>query len=356
MTSPKETVTSKESEAETPARASESSERQKLVHQMDKLASVVPPLPGIVLRLQQELANEWVNIQKLSNLVRTDPTLAGSVLRVANSPYWRGTRQIVEIEEAIQRMGMETLRSITTVMAMRSAKISDKGPAGSSMRDFWKHSLLVAVGSVQIARRSPVDRQGLEQVWMAGLLHDIGSLLSPMLFPVGWTRVLEEIQRIPAASPAKPEAKDADATEDEEEAVELPPRLDLLDIERLHMETDHGRIGGAFVERHWNLPHRPAGGKLDRAFASDSASAGLGRAAGRRRRAGDGRVLATRVHPIPHPGGSSQGFRCGSRLRCGGVHGVPREEPAPGGGLAHGGLSRVRPGPEGGERLPLHAS
>lgn len=254
MTSPKETVTSKESEAETPARASESSERQKLVHQMDKLASVVPPLPGIVLRLQQELANEWVNIQKLSNLVRTDPTLAGSVLRVANSPYWRGTRQIVEIEEAIQRMGMETLRSITTVMAMRSAKISDKGPAGSSMRDFWKHSLLVAVGSVQIARRSPVDRQGLEQVWMAGLLHDIGSLLSPMLFPVGWTRVLEEIQRIPAASPAKPEAKDADATEDEEEAVELPPRLDLLDIERLHMETDHGRIGGAFVERHWNLP------------------------------------------------------------------------------------------------------
>lgn len=254
MTTPTETVTSKEAAADTPARASESSERQKLVHQMDKLASVVPPMPGIVLRLQQELANEWVNIQKLSNLVRTDPTLAGSVLRVANSPYWRGTRQIVEIEEAIQRMGMETLRSITTVMAMRSAKISDKGPAGSSMRDFWKHSLLVAVGSVQIARRSPVDRQGLEQVWMAGLLHDIGSLLSPMLFPVGWTRVLEEIQRIPAASPAKPEAKDADATEDDEEAVELPPRLDLLDIERLHMETDHGRIGGAFVERHWNLP------------------------------------------------------------------------------------------------------
>lgn len=256
MTTPTETVSTKDSAAGTPAPAPETLERQKLVHQMDKLASVVPPMPGIVLRLQQELANEWVNIQKLSNLVRTDPTLAGSVLRVANSPYWRGTRQIVEIEEAIQRMGMETLRSITTVMAMRSAKISDKGPAGSSMRDFWKHSLLVAVGSVQIARRSPVDRQGLEQVWMAGLLHDIGSLLSPMLFPVGWTRVLEEIQRIPAASPAKTETKDAEGTEDPEEAeaVELPPRLDLLDIERLHMETDHARIGGAFVERHWSLP------------------------------------------------------------------------------------------------------
>lgn len=253
MTTPTETASAKDASVDNPARSPESSERQKLVHQMDKLAAVVPPMPGIVLRLQQELANEWVNIQKLSNLVRTDPTLAGSVLRVANSPYWRGTRQIVEIEEAIQRMGMETLRSITTVMAMRSAKISDKGPAGGSMRDFWKHSLLVAVGSVQIARRSPVDRQGLEQVWMAGLLHDIGSLLSPMLFPVGWTRVLEEIQRIPASSSAKAEEKDAD-DEKAEDPGELPPRLDLLDIERLHMETDHGRIGGAFVERHWNLP------------------------------------------------------------------------------------------------------
>lgn len=251
MTTPTETASAKESSVDTSPRSPESSERQKLVHQMEKLAAVVPPMPGIVLRLQQELANEWVNIQKLSNLVRTDPTLAGSVLRVANSPYWRGTRQIVEIEEAIQRMGMETLRSITTVMAMRSAKISDKGPAGSSMRDFWKHSLLVAVGSVQIARRSPVDRQGLEQVWMAGLLHDIGSLLSPMLFPVGWTRVLEEIQRVPAS--AKPETPASEETPDEE-SVEAPPRLDLLDIERLHMETDHGRIGGAFVERHWNLP------------------------------------------------------------------------------------------------------
>lgn len=256
MTPPTEAESPKDSATDAPARASGSDERQKLVHKMEKLASVVPPMPGIVLRLQQELANEWVNIQKLSNLVRTDPTLAGSVLRVANSPYWRGSRQIVEIEEAIQRMGMETLRSITTVMAMRSARISDKGPAGGSMRDFWKHSLLVAVGSVQIARRSPVDRQGLEQVWMAGLLHDIGSLLSPMLFPVGWTRVLEEVQRIPAASPAKVETKDAQGADDTEEgeAAELPPRLDLLDIERLHMETDHGRIGGAFVERHWNLP------------------------------------------------------------------------------------------------------
>lgn len=237
--------------APSPDMRPEQTDRQKLVHGMEKLAAVLPPMPGIILKLQHELSNEWVNIQRLSNLVRTDPTLSGSVLRVANSPFWRGSRQIVEIEEAIQRMGMETLRSITTVMAIRTAKISEKGPAGSSLRDFWKHSLLVAVGSVQIARRSPIDRNGLEQIWMAGLLHDIGILLAPMLYPMAWTRVLEQIAPVAAATP-----KGDDSASDPSEAPELEPqpRIDLLEIERLHLGIDHGRIGGAFVERHWQLP------------------------------------------------------------------------------------------------------
>jgi len=236
-----------------PETGNESPQRQKLVQGLDRLAVALPPMPGIVLRLQQELSNEWVNIQRLSNLVRTDPTLAGSVLKVANSPYWRGSRQITEIEEAIQRMGMETLRSLSTMVAMRSASPSLKGPAGASMKDFWRHSLLVAVGSVHLARRSPVDRVGLEQVWMAGLLHDIGILLAPMLYPLGWTRTLQAILPQESANTTPPPEAEASAEEDSTE-VELPPRIDLLDAERLHLNADHARIGGAFVERHWHLP------------------------------------------------------------------------------------------------------
>jgi len=230
-----------------------SDSHEQLVAGLDRLASILPPMPGIVARLQQELSNEWVNIQRLANLVRSDPTLAGSVLRVANSPYWRGSRQIVEIEEAIQRMGMETLRSLSTVMSLRSATASDKGPAGGTMRDFWRHSLLVAVGSVQIARRSPIDRKGLEQIWMAGLLHDIGAVLAPMLYPLGWTRVLQTFEE-PDPPPSATDLPDAAPSEAAPIEDMAPERIDLLETERLHMGIDHAHIGSVFVQKHWNLP------------------------------------------------------------------------------------------------------
>lgn len=231
-------------------------QHEQLVAGLDRLASVLPPMPGIVARLQQELSNEWVNIQRLANLVRSDPTLAGSVLRVANSPYWRGNRQIVEIEEAIQRMGMETLRSLTVVMTVKNATVSDKGPAGSTMRDFWRHSLLVAIGSVQIARHSPIDRKGLEQVWMAGLLHDIGAVLSPLLYPLGWTRVLQAIEEsgAPRLDPPPSTPDESGAEPDAAPSTQPAAMVDLLEIERLHMGIDHAHIGSVFVQRHWHLP------------------------------------------------------------------------------------------------------
>lgn len=232
-----------------------SANHDQLVAGLDKLASILPPMPGIVARLQQELSNEWVNIQRLANLVRSDPTLAGSVLRVANSPYWRGSRQIVEIEDAIQRMGMETLRSLAMVLSLRTDTVSDKGPAGGTMRDFWRHSLLVAVGSVQIARRSSIDRKGLEQIWMAGLLHDIGAVLAPMLYPMGWTRVLQAFEELETKPTTASDESTALATP-EGETAEAPPleRIDLLETERLHMSIDHAHIGSVFVQKHWNLP------------------------------------------------------------------------------------------------------
>lgn len=223
--------------------------RAEIVHGLERLALVLPPMPAVVLRLQQELANEWVNIQRLATLVRTDPTLSGSVLRVANSPFWRGTRQISEVEEAIQRIGLEMLRSLVTVLAVRSSKIVEKGPLGSDMADFWRHSLLVAVGSVQIARRSPMDRATLEQVWMAGLLHDIGALLAPLLYPAAWAEMAKEFQGERLKPPV---VSEPDSSADPE--PDPPPQRDLMDLEEKRLGTHHARIGGVFAERHWHLP------------------------------------------------------------------------------------------------------
>ncbi len=232
-----------------PAATAPPLDRESIIRGLDRLTAVLPPMPGVIVRLQQELSNEWVNIQRLANLVRTDPALAGAVLRTANSPFWRGSRQIAEVEEGIQRIGMETLRSLVTVMAVKGSRFGPKAPEGIDLAAFWKHSLLVAVGAVQLARRCPIDRAGLEQVWMAGLLHDIGALLAPHLYPIGWARV-QQAMAPPLSAELACEPEPGSTTD----APASTPRVDLLETERIHLGVDHASIGAAFVQRHWNLP------------------------------------------------------------------------------------------------------
>ena len=200
--------------------------------EIDRCAAFLPTIPAILQKLETEMASEWVNVSRLANLVRTDPSLAGSVLKVANSPLWRGATQITEVEEAIQRLGKNNLKSIATVMALKQGGFPQTGLLGSNLHAFWRHSLLVAAGAVQIVRAESTDHSLLDQVWFAGLLHDLGALVAPLLYPLEWERMSDHIlSRSPESEPTT-----------------------LNELSKTYLGIDYARIGGAFASRAWNTP------------------------------------------------------------------------------------------------------
>lgn len=205
--------------------------------ELDRNAAVLPPIPAIMARLQAELSSEWVNTTRLANLVRTDPALDAMVLKVANSPYWRGTREIHDVEEAVQRLGKDNLRSLATVLVMQNGAFPTTGLLKGTMHDFWRHALLVASGAVQIFRKSAQAHDAMEQVWTAALFHDLGALFMPMLFSHEW-EVLEE--RVSSAAPS---------------VQNISP---LFLMERDVLGTDHAMVGGVFAKKFWKLPESVA--------------------------------------------------------------------------------------------------
>lgn len=199
--------------------------------QLKRCAAVFPPIPQVLLKLERELSNDWMNVARMSNLIRTDPALVGAVLKLSNSPYWRGARQITEIEDAFQRIGKDNLRSVATLLALQQGNLPSKGLMGASRNSFWRHSLLVAAGSVQIARSATTNREVLEQVWTAGLMHDLGALLAPLVYPDEWGAVPRKV---------------ADSKGSGQSAS-------LVEIYRECIGVSHARLGGAFAEQVWNM-------------------------------------------------------------------------------------------------------
>jgi len=199
--------------------------------ELKRCAAAFPPIPQVLAKIERELSNEFMNVVRLSNLIRTDPALVGAVLRLSNSPYWRGTRQITEVEEAFQRIGRDNLRSVATLLALQQGSLPSKGLMGASRNAFWRHSLLVAAGSVQIARKATTDHEILEEVWTAGLMHDMGALLAPLVYPEKWGNVPVKVSRLDPGVQS----------------------VSLAGIFQDCMGISHARLGGAFAEQVWKM-------------------------------------------------------------------------------------------------------
>jgi len=193
----------------------------------------LPSFPDVLLRLDEELRREAVDLPKVSHLVGMDPVLSGQLLRMANSAWYsRGGKPIQDLTRAMIRLGLPSTRDLVHALLMPSFF-----PGGSGALDlgaYWKHSFAVALFAQAIGRRLDYSRERMDTLWTAGLLHDIGAVLYDIIAPEPFGRLLRNVAAAPSES---------------ESAV-----LDFSQMERDWLGADHAALGAAFLERSWKLP------------------------------------------------------------------------------------------------------
>jgi putative nucleotidyltransferase with HDIG domain len=173
-----------------------------------------------VSRLQALVVREDADAKQVEQVLNQDPALAAQVLRVANSPFYGGLSKISTISAAAQRLGMRQVVNIATLTAQRAAHATPDPVVKFFMKCLWQHSVGCAIGAKWLAEHANC-REHANEAFMAGLLHDVGSLLL--------LRVLESLR---GSQPKQP----------------MPESLILEVITSLHAEQ------GAQLIRHWGLP------------------------------------------------------------------------------------------------------
>ncbi len=130
----------------------------------------LPSPPALYHRLCALLATENATQAKAAELVSSDPAMTAKVLQLVNSAYFRTSREITDIREAIVYLGFEALSHL--VLAAEVFGDESKAGNGVDLEQLQAHSLATARMAQVIA---PGDLG--PSAYTAALLHDVGVIV-----------------------------------------------------------------------------------------------------------------------------------------------------------------------------------
>ncbi|HON57052.1 MAG TPA: response regulator, partial [bacterium] len=137
----------------------------------------LPAFPLIVQKVIQIASDRHSSASDFENVVNKDQTLTAKMLKMANSPFYNLQREIVLIRDAVVTLGYNTVKSIA--FAAGTGEIFQKNlpQYGLAPGGLWKHSLGCAIAARTIAKEFNYDDDMSEELFVCGLLHDIGKLV-----------------------------------------------------------------------------------------------------------------------------------------------------------------------------------
>jgi len=153
--------------------ATENSLAERFQAELASRSLDVPLLPTVAAEVLSSSLDDQSNAARLAELIQQDQGLASHLLRVVNSPVFRGNSEIVALQQAIARLGMERIREIALTVSLKGTMLQ-AGPFENLVSAAWQHGLRTALWSKEIARAAI---KNVETAYLCGLLHNIGTPL-----------------------------------------------------------------------------------------------------------------------------------------------------------------------------------
>jgi putative nucleotidyltransferase with HDIG domain len=133
----------------------------------------IPALQSLVQGVMRIMGRDGVSVDEVVEALEKDSALCVRLLAMANSAAIAPEQRIVDMQTAVQMLGIARVRRVAqAVFTLRGAQ---KMVDGIDWRHLWIHALATAAIAEELDRR--VSREPSSQIYMAGLLHDLGKIV-----------------------------------------------------------------------------------------------------------------------------------------------------------------------------------
>lgn len=201
---------------------SEDGSRDLAYQWIKDISGLVSP-PEVCIKLLDLVDSPKSTAHEIGEVISSDPNLAARLLKLVNSSFYNYSGRIDTLSRAIAIVGTRELYSLA--VSVSAIRAFSKIPAEIiNMDSFWRHSLFCGIIARQLAKRCGILHP--ERLFVSGLLHDIGALVSFARAP----QKARELLMI---------------AEGDEQTLSY--------VERKEYGFDHAELGGMLAEM-WKLP------------------------------------------------------------------------------------------------------
>jgi putative nucleotidyltransferase with HDIG domain len=163
-------------------------------------------------------------LEDIADTISRDQGLTAKVLTMANSAFYGLQSEVRTVHRAVTVLGLNEIRTLILALGVRHLASVHPLPKAFDIASYFEHQLAVGLAAKELA--PSLGAPDADNLFTAGVLHDLGKLITAQHRPDDWQAILDKAS---AESLAFHQAEDR------------------------HWGLDHGLIG-SMILKSWNLP------------------------------------------------------------------------------------------------------
>ncbi|MDY0300890.1 MAG: HDOD domain-containing protein [Trichlorobacter sp.] len=185
--------------------------------------TMLPTIPAAAAKAIKLLNEDDVDLDAVADIMLSDQVLAARVIRIVNSPLYKVIDEINSARQALLYLGAQRIfEIILTSCFLEVTDVSKRSPL--KIKHCWEHAF--GVGLVARRLAESINYPQPENVYVAGILHDVGEVILSQHRRQEYTRAIVLAQS---------------------------EQLDIYHAEMRVFGTSHADIG-YLLGKQWNFP------------------------------------------------------------------------------------------------------
>jgi putative nucleotidyltransferase with HDIG domain len=147
----------------------------------------LPQFPENIMLVQKLINDPDSEMADIARQISMDPALTADLLKIVNSAQYMLSKKVDSISEAVKMVGIRGIKNL--LYSYGTQKIL--GDDTADKKTLWEHSYKTAFYAYNLIKNFRKDRNLLDDVYVGGILHDMGKIIFSNVHPDLLTKIKE---------------------------------------------------------------------------------------------------------------------------------------------------------------------